>query len=45
MLVAHCLDTGHTPRAVRNDEARLRDFQRFIAAQGIEIRWPRLTPR
>ena len=45
MLVAHCLDTGHTPRAVRNDEARLRDFQRFIATQGIEIRWPRLTPR
>ncbi|MBT3266838.1 FAD-dependent oxidoreductase [Candidatus Poribacteria bacterium] len=45
MLAAHCLATGHTPRAVRNDGARLRDFQAFVTSQGIEIRWPRLTPR
>ncbi|MEO2004585.1 MAG: FAD-dependent oxidoreductase [Candidatus Poribacteria bacterium] len=45
MLIAHCLATGETPRGVRNDEGRLRDFQRFVTGQGIEIRWPRVSPR
>lgn len=45
MLVAHCLNTGETPRGVRDDEGRLREFQRFITGQGVEIRWPRLSPR
>ncbi len=44
-LVAHCLDTGQTPRAVRNDGKRLADFQRSLTAQGVETRWPRLSPR
>jgi hypothetical protein len=45
MLAAYCLEHGVSPRAVRNDANRLRDFQRAIQAQGIEIAWPRATPR
>ena len=36
---------SHSPRQVRNDPKLLRDFQSKIQAQGIEIAWPRLTPR
>lgn len=34
-----------TPRQVRNNRELLADFQRNIQTQGIEIAWPRLTPR
>ncbi|MFC7620769.1 FAD-dependent oxidoreductase [Microlunatus sp. GCM10028923] len=30
-LAAHALDTGQTPRAIRNDPSRLADFQRLLA--------------
>jgi hypothetical protein len=42
---AHAIKTSTTPRAIRTDEKRLRDFQRLLIAQGIEIAWPKVTPR
>jgi hypothetical protein len=39
-LAAHCLQTGYTPRAVRNDPVRLRDFQKLLRSQGFELEWP-----
>lgn len=44
-LAAHCLRTGESPRAVRNTENKLKDFQTTLTAQGIELEWPRLEPR
>jgi hypothetical protein len=34
-----------TPRRIRNDQKELAAFQQRLAAQGIEIAWPKLTPR
>jgi hypothetical protein len=45
MTVAQALATGHPPRKIRNDKKLLADFQAKLVAQGIEIAWPRLTPR
>jgi hypothetical protein len=45
MLVAFCLEKKITPRQVRNNGKLLEDFQSLIQMQGIEIDWPRLTPR
>jgi hypothetical protein len=45
MLVAFCLERKITPRQVRNNGKLLEDFQSLIQMQGIEIDWPRLTPR
>jgi hypothetical protein len=42
---AHAITTGRTPRQIRNDERLLKDFQGRIQAQGIEIAWPKITPR
>jgi hypothetical protein len=39
-LAAHCLQQSTTPRAVRNDPARLASFQARLAAQGVELHWP-----
>ena len=44
-LAAHCLDIGESPRAVRNNPKRMAEFQARITGQGVEIDWPRLTPR
>jgi hypothetical protein len=44
-LAAFCLDKKVSPRAVRNTPARLKEFQTALTAQGVEIAWPRLTPR
>ncbi len=44
-LAAHCLDVNEPPRAVRNTPKRLTAFQSRLVAQGVEIAWPRLTPR
>jgi hypothetical protein len=44
-LVAFCLSGKVRPRQVRNNRTLLEDFQQVIQAQGIEIQWPRLTPR
>ncbi|GAA1038818.1 FAD-dependent oxidoreductase [Virgisporangium ochraceum] len=42
-LAAFCLDRATTPRAVRNDPDLLADFQRRLAADGVELRWPDVT--
>jgi hypothetical protein len=44
-LAAFCLSRRVRPRQVRNNRTLLEDFQQVIQAQGIEIQWPRLTPR
>jgi hypothetical protein len=45
MLVAFCLEKKVLPRQIRNNRKLLEDFQSLIQMQGIEIDWPRLTPR
>jgi hypothetical protein len=44
-LAAFCLEQKESPRAVRNTSRRLAAFQSRLTAQGIEIAWPRLSPR
>lgn len=44
-LAAEALRTGETPRAIRNQPARLAAFQKSLLAQGFELRWPELTAR
>ena len=44
-LAAHAILTGRTPRQIRNQAKLLGDFQAMLAAQGVEIAWPRLLPR
>jgi hypothetical protein len=40
LLAAHCLEHGLEPHQVREDEARLKDFQALCVAQGFELEWP-----
>lgn len=40
MLAAHCLDKGLTPHQVQENDEHLHDFQRGLAREGIEMRWP-----
>jgi hypothetical protein len=40
LLAAFCLQRGVRPRAVREKEALLHDFQRLLSEQGIELHWP-----
>ncbi len=44
-IAAHAIATGHHPRAIRNDKKLLSDLQNRIQAQGVEIAWPKITPR
>ena len=39
-LAAFCLDRGETPSAVRNDSARLREFQRELRRHEVPLSWP-----
>jgi hypothetical protein len=39
-LAAHCLQNNLTPRGVRNNENLLKDFQRVLEKQGVELDWP-----
>jgi hypothetical protein len=45
LAAAEAIRTGATPRAIRNTKPRLAEFQKRIQAQGVEIAWPRLSPR
>ena len=45
MLAAEAVRLQTTPRKIRNTPRMLADFQARIQAQGIEIAWPRITPR
>jgi hypothetical protein len=44
-LAAFAVQRKQTPRRVRADKKLLSDFQSWIQEQGIEIAWPKLTPR
>lgn len=44
-LAAFAVQRKQTPRRVRSDKKLLADFQAWIQEQGIEIAWPKLTPR
>ena len=41
MLVAYAIDKKVSPRAVREKEELLSDFQKLIRSQGIETHWPK----
>ncbi|GAA3774152.1 FAD-dependent oxidoreductase [Plantactinospora mayteni] len=41
-LAAHCQDNGLTPRQVRADPRRLEGFRAELAADGVELGWPRI---
>lgn len=43
-LAAYSIRTGQTPRAVRNGEKLLKDFQASLLLQGFELEWPRIHP-
>jgi hypothetical protein len=38
-LAAHCLEIGESPRAVRNKGNLLKDFQRALLMQGVDLTW------
>jgi len=40
MLVTFAMKCGAPPRAVREKEDLLKDFQKLICSQGLEINWP-----
>ncbi len=42
---AHAIVTQNPPRRFRNDNTLLNDFQKKLVDQGVEIAWPKLTPR
>lgn len=45
VLAAHALQLKQTPRAIRNTEKLRKDFQAKIMGQGVEIAWPKISPR
>ena len=45
LLAARAVQLKTRPRRIRNDAKLLADFQTFIQRQGVEIAWPKLTPR
>jgi hypothetical protein len=44
LLAASCLDGRTEPAAVQADAVALDAFQRRLAAEGVELRWPDVTP-
>jgi hypothetical protein len=44
-LAARAIQLKSPPRRIRNDAKLLSDFQSVLQRQGVEIAWPRLTPR
>jgi hypothetical protein len=45
LLATFALTQKKSPRQIRNEKPLLAAFQQFIQQQGIEIAWPKLTPR
>jgi hypothetical protein len=39
-LAAYCLDHNLKPREVRNTLSHLKDFQRMLGKQGVQMEWP-----
>src|SRR5262249_44248153 len=44
-LAAFCVKRHARPRQVRKEAMLLKDFQKVLLDQGVELSWPRLTPR
>jgi hypothetical protein len=44
-LAAEAIRRNTRPRAIRNTPALLKDFQARLMAQGVELAWPKITPR
>ncbi len=44
-LAAYCLLRKASPRQVRKDPKRLAEFQALLRGEGVELEWPRVTPR
>ncbi len=44
-LAAYCLLRKVAPKQVRKDSKRLVEFQALLKADGVELEWPRVTPR
>jgi len=44
-LAAHAVNSKSTPRQIRNDPKLLAEFQKSLVSQGVELAWPRVTPR
>ncbi|HEY8551635.1 MAG TPA: FAD-dependent oxidoreductase, partial [Vicinamibacterales bacterium] len=44
-LAGFCLDRKEPPRRVRNHKPLLEEFQASLVQEGIELAWPKLTPR
>ena len=44
LLAAFCVEKQVLPRAVREKEGLLAEFQSLCLSQGIELEWPRLRP-
>jgi len=44
-LAAYALETNQTPRAIRNHEVARKLFQGRLVAQGVELAWPKTSPR
>ncbi len=42
LLAAQCILQNYEMKEIRNDDAKLADFQRLCVAQGIELHWPKL---
>lgn len=42
-LAAFCLDKAIAPRAVRERDDRLQDYQAMLAGAGVELRWPEIV--
>jgi hypothetical protein len=43
-LAAHALRLGQSPRAIRNNQKLLKDFQSSLVTQGFELDWPYFRP-
>jgi hypothetical protein len=44
-LAAQAVATGRPPRQIRNNDKLLKEFQAWLQGQGIELAWPKITPR
>ncbi len=44
-LAAHAVASKQPPRQIRNNKKLLADFQSKLISQGVELAWPKVTPR
>ncbi len=44
-LAAFAIQTGSPPRRIRNNGKLLESFQSVLTSDGVELSWPRISPR